>query len=402
MLVSLVLALYALTSLPTLDDVPTLAKAALEGDRIAVTRLRALGPPGLDALVKLRRELSSVPPLFFGPPSREVLTWEQLVDEVARQRHASASGLYWYTDLAEAQAVARREGRPILSLRLLGDLDEDLSCANSRFFRTILYPDPAIARALHDGWVLHWESVRKAPVIRIDFGDGRVLTRTITGNSLHYALTPDGEVADVLPGMVGPEAFRAWLDAAAEVVAEVSPLTPDARRAAIFAHLERDLGQRLEAWQAALAAIGVDRPRTLTALAAAMTDETLDRLAARERIRLSDEAAALVGPMMTTGDGRLALLAMPLAVTKAAVERPMLRLLAPVTAQLAKDQVRNTLEMKSRVLAIALEEHANLHALTSAIYARAFLTPLDDPWMGLAPPDVFTGLPPSVEKSASR
>ena len=52
--------------------------------------------------------------------------------------------LHWFTDLRLASAEAQRTRRPILSLRLLGRLDEELSCANSRFFRKLLYPDPAI------------------------------------------------------------------------------------------------------------------------------------------------------------------------------------------------------------------------------------------------------------------
>ena len=46
------------------------------------------------------------------------------------------SQLYWYTDLEAAKAQAKRLGKPILSLRLLGKLTDEFSCANSRFFRT--------------------------------------------------------------------------------------------------------------------------------------------------------------------------------------------------------------------------------------------------------------------------
>jgi hypothetical protein len=45
------------------------------------------------------------------------------------------------------------------------------------------------------------------PKVTIDFGDGRKLERTVTGNSAHYILTPDGEVVDCLPGLYGPQAF---------------------------------------------------------------------------------------------------------------------------------------------------------------------------------------------------
>lgn len=94
--------------------------------------------------------------------------------------------MYWYTDIEQAKAAARTSGKPILSLRLLGSLDQDLSCANSRFFRVALYPNVEISKLLQDPLILHWQSVRPVPKVTIDFGDGRKLERTITGNSIHY------------------------------------------------------------------------------------------------------------------------------------------------------------------------------------------------------------------------
>src|SRR5260370_39858025 len=94
---------------------------------------------------------------------------------------------------------------------MLGHLDEDLSCANSRFFRTTLYPNAEISALLKDQFILHWESVRPAPRITIDFGDGRKLERTITGNSIHYILDANGKVVDALPGLYSAAVFTAEL-----------------------------------------------------------------------------------------------------------------------------------------------------------------------------------------------
>jgi hypothetical protein len=146
--------------------------------------------------------------------------WARLraeIDAAAHQKDAAWSGLYWYTSLPEALAAAKREGKPVLSLRLLGRLDDELSCANSRFFRTALYANTAISDELRNNWILHWESVRPAPKITIDFGDGRILRRTITGNSLHYVLGPDGKARDVIPGLWGPgDLLRRLLEVGAE------------------------------------------------------------------------------------------------------------------------------------------------------------------------------------------
>lgn len=136
------------------------------------------------------------------------------LDELCQQRDCYASRLYWYTDIEQAKAAARTSGKPILSLRLLGRLDQDLSCANSRFFRVALYPNVEISKLLQDRFVLHWQSVRPVPKVTIDFGDGRKLERTITGNSIHYILDASGRPIDAIPGLYSPKAFLRQLQQA--------------------------------------------------------------------------------------------------------------------------------------------------------------------------------------------
>jgi len=60
---------------------------------------------------------------------------------------------------------------------LLGRLDEEFSCANSRFFRTLLYPEARVRNAMN-AYVLHWQSLRPVPRVTIDFGNGHTLVRT--------------------------------------------------------------------------------------------------------------------------------------------------------------------------------------------------------------------------------
>src|SRR4029079_12375311 len=136
--------------------------------------------------------------------------WQRLtavLDAVSQQKDSYLSGLYWYTDLSQAQAAARAAGKPILSLRLLGKLNEEYSCANSRFFRTILYSNAQVSSMLRQKFILYWESERRVPRVTVDFGDGRKLERTLTGNSIHYILDSNGRVFDALPGLYGPGAF---------------------------------------------------------------------------------------------------------------------------------------------------------------------------------------------------
>ena len=146
--------------------------------------------------------------------------WERVdainetIDAVAAARYSHVSGLYWYTDEEEAKRVAKQQGKPLLALRLLGNLNEELSCANSRYFRILLYPDDKVRKLLHDKFILTWKSVRPVPKITIDLGDGRQVERTITGNSVHYVVLPDATVVDLFPGLYGPAPFCERLEQA--------------------------------------------------------------------------------------------------------------------------------------------------------------------------------------------
>ena len=187
----------------------------------AIAELRALGPAGLNTLFQTyAREIDEQVgnPLLAPTPE-----WQRLsaaLDAVSQQKDSYLSGLYWYTDFAQAKAAARAEGKPILSLRLLGKLSEEYSCANSRFFRTILYSNAEVSKLLRERFILYWQSERPAPRVTIDFGDGRKLERTLTGNSIHYILDSDGHVIDALPGLYGPAAFMRLLAQPEEVFRE--------------------------------------------------------------------------------------------------------------------------------------------------------------------------------------
>src|SRR5262245_35836658 len=68
------------------------------------------------------------------------------IDAAANQKYATVSRLYWHTDFEVAKAAARAQALPILHLRMLGKLDQDLSCANSRLFRATLYANQDVSR----------------------------------------------------------------------------------------------------------------------------------------------------------------------------------------------------------------------------------------------------------------
>jgi hypothetical protein len=270
--------------------------------------------------------------------------WTRLraaIDAAAHQRDAAWSGLYWYTSLPDALAAAKREGKPVLSLRLLGNLDEELSCANSRFFRTALYANAAISEEFRRNWILHWESVRPVPKVTIDFGDGRTLVRTVTGNSLHYVLDADGKARDVIPGLWGPEEFL-------RMIRETRETTTRATAAG--------------AYRTSLDA--PDRPLPSSAFKAILSSSScsLDS----NSISLMRAKAPRIGAAAFS------------------------RMVAAFERTLAED-TRHNADMRRMILPW-LAGAPSLAALTERIYRDAFLTPRSDPWLGLLAPDAYTAL----------
>jgi hypothetical protein len=379
-------------------DLPALARRAISSEpevaRRARRTLREAGPAGLQALIELR---SSSP------------RWTEAVEAVAAQRDAGASLLYWYTDLDRALAAARESGRPVLSLRLLGRLDEELSCANSRFFRTILYPDAEVSRALRERFVLHWQSERPVPRVTIDMGDGRKLEGTVTGNSIHYVLDARGRVVDALPGLYAPRVFLALLGAAERTAREVNGLE-DARWASRvgFRHLES-----LQALEASLP------PPAGTAVVAVPTAAEAARLAmSKARLERPLVEAVSFDKVDTALPGRVAYLAgrFAKAARLDANSRALLLrkhearareygappadpdgVIASFERSLAEDTAFNEYALHRQLRAWFAQARAplSLAELNARVYAELFLTPASDPWLGLFAPDTYAALEPA-------
>lgn len=213
-----------------------LLKSAMNGseqhEAFMTETLRTMGPSGLKMILMMAPvagsdQLRTLPDDWESQPisvnaAGLAESVRPMVDKVAQQKDADLCGLYWYTDFRQAQLAAKRQNKPLLSLRLLGQLDEEYSCANSRFFRTVLYADQNVASQLRERFVLHWQTVRPVPNIKIDFGDGNVMHRTITGNSAHYMHDMDGRVIDVLPGLHNARAFQRWLSQAGNIAFQSS------------------------------------------------------------------------------------------------------------------------------------------------------------------------------------
>jgi hypothetical protein len=115
------------------DKDPTVSQAA-------VSMLRYTGPAAVEKFyVKYKDSLSGpVDSSAAGIEAERIARIHDAFDSLCGQRNSYASRLFWYTDFEKAQYAARTQNKPVLSLRLLGNLTDEFSSANSRFFRTVL------------------------------------------------------------------------------------------------------------------------------------------------------------------------------------------------------------------------------------------------------------------------
>lgn len=390
-----------------------LAQAALAGDgpeaAAAIANLRRAGQAGVELL------------LAEAPPPDAVAArahWSRVLDAVCAQRDCAASGLFWHTDFEQALAAAERSGRPILSLRLLGRLDQEASCANSRFFRTALYPDPRVASLLRERFVLHWQSVRPVPRLTIDFGDGRTLEGTITGNSIHYVLDPHGRLVDALPGLYGPRAFVASLDRAGRAALDLASRRDDAFAVLLAAYhsgrlADLDLELRPEGglaavpsrWESANGGEGPPTAREAMVLATTKMRVEEPVVAGFSRGAFAggpDGAEAVYWELLATErraewelseESRRLLLAKHRPADPADGER----VIAEFERLVGIDTVRNEYLLHAtlhRWLAAYAPGPLDLAEFNQRVYAELFLTPSSDPWLGLVSPETYLALEP--------
>ena len=130
---------------------PQAARASEQPVDVLLVKLAASKDQSVsqDAIAKLRELKNDGVDAFWTVYQKDLPNNPQLratLDAICQQKDCDASRLYWYKDLAAAKAASKESGKPILSLRLLGNLNDELSCANSRFFRTALYPNAGVSQ----------------------------------------------------------------------------------------------------------------------------------------------------------------------------------------------------------------------------------------------------------------
>ncbi|WP_258040821.1 hypothetical protein [Pseudanabaena sp. BC1403] len=406
---------------PSLDS---LVQQAASKDQVtsqqAIAKLREFKNVGVDA--------------FWNAYQKDLPNNSQLratLDAICQQKDCDASRLYWYKDLEAAKTASKESGKPILSLRLLGNLNDELSCANSRFFRTALYPNAGVSQLLRDRFILHWQSERPVPKVTIDFGDGRKLEQTLTGNSIHYVLDSDGRPIDAIPGLYSPQAFMENLKDA-EGAEKLLNNTNDVKlRREVLVKYHRDRLAKIERnWQSDLKRLNLPAQRLLEPIAIrtpANVDATIaSRLTfgkmAVEMPTLTRTPSAPISevippsPFAKLSDANWARLArlfqnrvyldqgsLKLMERKLSPSASMTTVVNSFERAIAQDTVRNEYVFHAQIHSwfangeFIGNENLNgnslaLNSLNRRVYDQLFLTPASDPWLGLVNENVYTGI----------
>jgi hypothetical protein len=384
---------------------------------MAIEELRSLGPAGLNTL--LAQYAAEIKQRIDDPSRKSDVEWQRItkaLDTVSGQKNSYLSGLYWYTDLKEAQKAATESGKPILSLRLLGKLTDELSCANSRFFRTVLYSNADVSSVLRDRFVLHWQSVRPVPIITIDFGDGRKLERTITGNSIHYVLDSQGHPIEALPGLYGPRAFLRSLTNAEGLFRSLAGKNGQERDLALRNYYVVSNNKLSVAWVNDIANSGGGIPASfqiekgpngeilaINVAPLAITKAAVEINALRSMTRTSealgritDEAAWRKIAALHASDAMLdsRSIALMKSQNPSLSEKQFAAMLQKFQDAIALDTVRNEYLMHPRLYGWLVKDpsRTDLEKLNERVYAELFLTPKSDPWLGLLDRDVYAGI----------
>jgi len=410
------------------EPVEALARIAVSenipASTLAIAELRALGPRGLEVL--RGRYAEEIQRHIADPSLSATPEWQRIaaaLDAVSQQKDSYISGLYWYTDLQTAKKASQASSKPILSLRLLGNLNEEFSCANSRFFRTVLYSNAEVGAILRKQFILHWQSVRPAPRVTIDFGDGRKLERTVTGNSIHYILDSAGRPIDALPGLYGPQAFLRGLAEAERMFKNLQGQN-QTQRQRMLADYYRDRSRRINSdWLAETTKLGGKLPLGVEvqkdengqaiaigplAVTKMVTEGSILRsiIAGAEALgRITDEPAWKQIALLHLSDAKLDDQSIGLvkrqrqylsatAGDEFSPAKRLDKLLQTLERSIAMDTVRNEYMLHTKLYGLLTLDASreDVEKLNEKVYAELFLTPRSDAWLGLFSPEIYTAL----------
>jgi len=278
----------------------------------------------------------------------------------------------------------------------------------------VLYPNDEVSALLRDHFVLHWQSVRPVPTVTIDFGDGRKLQRTLTGNSIHYILDADARPLDALPGLYGPQAFVRGLNDAEKLFKSLDGKSEEQKNVMLRMYYGEQHNKISAAWTIDTAKIGGTVPKGFQiikgrdrdalsiaplAVTKAITETTILRamnMATDELGKITDETAwrkiAQLHPTDAMLDNRSLVLIERQNPELTVAE--LKRLTAKFQEAIALDTVRNEYLMHTKLYTWLMNDPVrnDVEKLNEKVYESLFLTPGSDPWLGLFSPEIYTAL----------
>ena len=278
----------------------------------------------------------------------------------------------------------------------------------------MLYSNAEVSQYLREHYVLHWQSVRPVPVVTIDFGDGRKLERTLTGNSIHYVLDSQARPIEAIPGLYGPLGFRRALIGAEGLFKETVGKNDRVRNMLLMSYYrkqQRKIGldwaldtmkiggkvpegfiiRQDENGQAlSIAPLAVSKAVTETTILRAMTAPTdaLGKVTDEEAWR---KIAKLHANLAVLDSQSIALIKRQ---NPKLPDEELARLLQKFQDLIALDTVRNEYLLHTKLYAwLSIDPvRDDVEKLNEKVYASLFLTPNSDPWLGLFSTDVYTAL----------
>jgi hypothetical protein len=180
---------------------------------------------------------------------------------------------------------------------------------------------------------------------------------------------------------VGARALQDRLNGALQVTAQPAA-PPPANVAAAVARPKADIERPLLAAALPLTTDPnkLEDDNAWMAIAALHAAEAKIDNSSRELIRSENPAAAVAGR---------------LAITKRRVEDPLVKLVQTLESSIALDSVKNEYRFHRQIhqWLAGGEYRPDVDTLNERVYAELFLTPSSDPWLGLAPAEIYTALP---------
>ncbi len=336
------------------------------------------------------------------------------LDEVCGQKDCYASRFFWHRDLNSAVQEAERVNRPILALHLLGNLTDEMSCANSRLFRSVLYSDPSISKYLRENYVVYWKSVRSVPQLTVDFGQGQKLKQTITGNSIHYLLNKQGKPIDALPGLYEPRVFLSALknfrDSAPWSETSIQPAAlkeyfdaqskkQNSYQTAEFRRIAEQVSNAIKMDREMFREASAASAGRLAISKVAFEGSALRSFPSPEDLKMKKAKEEALLQLTALLPERLNLREMLHYSSILFIEAKSPGLRPEAFERLAKTLRTDTLlndgvfRPEIQKWLASAETPIKLSNLNTQVYREIFETPLNDPWMGLDPTRVYGGLP---------